>query len=63
MPICYRDMTFCIADCDNKECPRMYTKEVIEAANKWWGEDGAPIAISDFSKSCPVFIKKIQKNE
>lgn len=46
--MCYRDMTFCISkDCTN-ECGRQLTKEIIEAADKWWGEQGAPISVSTF---------------
>jgi hypothetical protein len=62
MAICYKDMTFCNAECDNKECHLMYTEEVQKSAAKWWGSDDAPIAISDFSKGCTVFIKKEQVN-
>lgn len=46
--ICYKDMTFCVSkDCTN-ECGVKLTKEIIEAANKWWGKEGAPIAMSAF---------------
>lgn len=53
--ICFRDITFCIADCRNKECTRKYTEQVVESANKWWGNSDAPIAISDLSANCPYF--------
>ena len=46
--ICYRDMTFCVSpDCTN-ECGRQLTDEIKEDANKWWGKEGAPIAMSCF---------------
>jgi hypothetical protein len=43
----YRDMTFCRGEgCAKfKGCPRALTKEVQEAAKKWWGDDDAPISI------------------
>lgn len=55
--ICYRDMSFCMSDCNNTECPRNFTPEVQEAADKWWGKEGAPIAFMDFSKMCSSYIK------
>jgi hypothetical protein len=56
--ICYRDMTFCSAVCDNKLCFRQFTKEVNEKAREWWSHDpdNAPIAFSDFSGTCPVYV-------
>ena len=50
--ICYQDRTFCNACCNNQECPRKYTEQIRIDANKWWGEDGAPIAFSDYSYDC-----------
>ena len=45
--ICYRDMTFCAhwRDCDAApNCPRPLTDAVKAAAERWWGNSGAPIA-------------------
>jgi hypothetical protein len=44
----YRDMTFCNhwKNCAKAEfCPRALTPEIATAARKWWGADGAPIAV------------------
>ena len=44
--ICYRDMTFCTfwEECSrSEECHRPLTKEVREAAEKWWGGPDYPI--------------------
>lgn len=48
--ICYRDMTFCNAP--NCTCPewRRLTPAVIDAALKWWGSVGAPIAVGHLCK-------------
>jgi hypothetical protein len=54
--ICYKDMTFCWAACDNDKCSRKYTKEVIANAAKWWGSNEAPIAVQDMSTNCGDFI-------
>ena len=54
--ICYKDMTFCNASCNNARCYRKLTTEVKEAAKKWWGSDGAPIAVSDYSNKCAYYI-------
>lgn len=43
----YRDMTFCPfhKECkEGKDCHRALTKEVLEAAEKRWGKEGAPIS-------------------
>lgn len=53
--ICFRDMTFCKSDCINTECGRHYGDDDREAAIKWWGGEDAPIAFSDFSKTCPDY--------
>jgi hypothetical protein len=56
-------MTFCNAECDNKDCHRMLTDEVWAKAAKWWGSDDAPVAVADFSKNCTVFIIKKDKTD
>lgn len=44
--ICYSDRTFCISkDC---KCGRELTKEIEDAAVKWWGSKDAPIAVACF---------------
>ena len=46
--LCYRDMTFCnhYTDCSKKDtCDRPFTPQVKKDAEKWWGDDGAPIAM------------------
>lgn len=50
--ICYKDTTFCCSDCTNTKCPRHYSEKVVEQAVKWWGDENAPIALTDFSKDC-----------
>ena len=55
---CYRDMTFCIANCA-AVCPIKLTSQVEEAAAKWWGSSDAPIAISDYSDTCSHYKEKL----
>lgn len=51
----YRDMTFCVSpECTNA-CGRKFTKEIAEAADKWyrsWAKDDpeghAPVSVSMF---------------
>jgi len=45
-----KDMTFCMSDCVNKECPRHLSDKVRES--------NLPISYADFSKTC-----KDYKNE
>jgi hypothetical protein len=59
--ICYKDMTFCIADCANKKCHIKYTDQVVKDAAKWWGNGNAPIAIADRSKGCSEFKPRKEK--
>lgn len=63
--ICYRDMTFCSSDCDNRECRRHFSEEVEKGARKWWSHDpdNAPIAFSDFSKTCPDYLPRRGNND
>ncbi len=56
--ICYKDKTFCDTDCKPKEfCSKQYTKKIQADANKWWGKEGAPVMVADFSKDCNLYIK------
>jgi hypothetical protein len=53
--MCFRDMTFCSAyptRCKNMNCRRAFTELEREAARQWWGNDNAPVAMSDFSDNC-----------
>jgi len=50
--MCYRDITFCIAECANTNCQRKFTDKVQQDAQKWWGNENAPIAVSDLSEGC-----------
>jgi hypothetical protein len=43
--ISYKDKTFCIAACANRECPRKYTEDVRKQAEEWWGDVAAPVAV------------------
>ena len=53
----FRDMTFCASDCTNTDCRRHFGDDDRAAARKWWGNDKAPIAWSDFSKGCTEYAK------
>ncbi len=59
--ICYRDMTFFSAACRNETCERRLTDRVKANAQAWWertfpqSQIGAPIAMADFSSTCPDF--------
>lgn len=55
--LCFKDQTFCASDCKNDTCFRHFTDETHQAAREWWGGDDAPIAFSDFSKTCPGYKK------
>lgn len=57
--ICFRDKTFCTADCANKLCPDKLTDKVTQDAKKWWGSESAPIAVSDFSENCTRYVKLV----
>jgi len=55
--MCFRDMTFCPfwRDCTAVgECSRPLTDEVVAAARRWWGKDGAPIAQFVEKPACHV---------
>jgi len=55
--ICFRDRTYCAAQCANKECPARLTDEAREAAAKWWNGADAPIALADMSDACGAYVK------
>ncbi|WP_230770600.1 hypothetical protein [Sphingomonas sp. Leaf4] len=60
--ICYRDRTFCIADCTRTDCDVRMTPEVQAGADRWWaGFPGpAPIATGDRSAHCEYHQPKEQ---
>ena len=60
--MCYKDMTFCAADCATLTCHRNLTDEDIQGARKWWSHDpdNAPIALSDFSENCPDYKEVVE---
>lgn len=58
--ISYRDMTFCVANCNNEKCTRKLTDEIREEAVDWWGNSDAPIAVADFTNSCDKYQKETE---
>ena len=56
--ICFRDMTFCSADCKTDACFRHWDKDKAEEARQWWGGEDAPVAFADFSGECHSFIRR-----
>ena len=57
---CYRDMTFCNAECGNDECHRKLTDDVVARANAWWsrcggGEGSAPICVGNCKDFCEAW--------
>lgn len=59
MALCYKDQTFCSSDCKNTTCFRHWTDELHQQAREWWDHDpdNAPVAFSDFSKTCPGYVR------
>ena len=57
--ICYKDMTFCSSSCGNTKCHRFLSEQVVLDAQKWWGSNKAPIAVSDFNHNgkCPDWVR------
>ncbi|WP_332764004.1 hypothetical protein [Phenylobacterium sp.] len=51
--ICFRDKTFCAADCATADCHRKLTDQVRADARRWWGKPGAPIAVANLAANCP----------
>lgn len=54
MMLCYKDRTFCSANCANEKCSVLFTEKVEKDAAKF----GLPVACSDFSDSCDDYIEK-----
>jgi hypothetical protein len=57
----FRDMTFCGSDCTNAACRRRFGPDDRDAARKWWGSDGAPVAMSDFSPNCDDYERPTKR--
>jgi len=55
--ISYRDMTFCIAACANRDCPRKYSEDVRNGAV----ESDLPVALADLSKPCFAHVPLKEK--
>jgi len=53
--MCYRDMIFCVAKCANTTCPLKFTDKVQQDAQKWWGNENAPVALGDLSEGCKYY--------
>ncbi len=51
--ICYKDRTFCVAECANTQCGSKLTDEVKFAASYY----GLPLSLSDLSGNCELFIE------
>lgn len=61
--ICFRDKTFCSADCVNTDCHRNFTLDQKAAAERWWGRPGAPVAFANFSEGCADFQPRAPKDD
>lgn len=57
MTLCYRDRTFCRAECATENCSEKLTDDVRAGARRWWHHDpdNAPIAVGNFSATCLRF--------
>lgn len=56
--MCYRDKTFCSAECATTDCHRQFTERDRIGSEQWArlsGFESAPIAWSDFSTTCPKY--------
>lgn len=51
MSLCYKDQTYCLSDCTNRNCHRFVTEEIREQAIAL----GLPMAYADFSKNCEEY--------
>jgi hypothetical protein len=57
--LCFRDKSFCSADCSSYSCDRKFTNKDKVEAERWWGGEDAPVAFMDFSKDCSDYKKKV----
>lgn len=56
--ISFKDMTFCSSPCQNTECYRKLTPQIVNDAEAWWGNENAPIAIANMATTCESFIEE-----
>lgn len=52
--LCYRDRTFCSANCANDKCSVLFTEKIEKDAARF----GLPVAFANFSDSCDDFVEK-----
>ncbi len=58
--MCFRDMAFCDSDCSNVACRRNFSPAQKDAAHKWWGKEGAPVAFDNsFRDGCDDYCPPI----
>ena len=57
--ISYRDMTFCIASCANRERPRKYSEDVRNGAV----ESDLPVSLADLSGPCFAHVPLKEKSD
>lgn len=63
--MCYRDRAFCAQseDCANDNCTRKFGEKDKVLAEKWWGGEDYPVAMSPFkyTTSCEGYIPTEKK--
>lgn len=52
--LCYRDRTYCIAECNNTTCPLRLTPKIEKEAEDF----GLPICAADYTGGCAEFMEK-----
>ena len=52
--ICFKGRTFCTdKECTKFDrCEKALTKDMSKQADKWWGKDGAPVAVYTVRLEC-----------
>ena len=50
--ISYKDITYCIAACADRECPRKYSGDVRNGAV----ESDLPVSLADLSSVCYAYL-------
>ena len=53
----YKDKTFCASDCTQEDCYRFFSEEEKKRAS----ELEMPVALCDFSNTCPAYKNKTHK--
>ena len=56
--ICFKDQSFCNAECENYTCSRMFTGKIVKEAQEWWGSENPPISLMDMSIGCSAYIPR-----